>query len=158
LRAVAENVYARVLAQLVQAEGSAQAVARRLRAPEKTMERWLQGRAQMPLRAFLEALKLVVDHEVRDGPLCGAQHAPERLTFKAGPVVAECPKCRSTQFRRADADAPLTYRSRLACLRCEGEIVHGDLVVALTREVARRAGSYVARAKAQRTRRKLSAE
>lgn len=146
---MSENVYARVLAQLVAKESSTQAVASLLHVPEKTLERWMLGRSQMPLRAFLRALDLVVQHEERDGALPSTQPAPEPLTFRAGPVAATCAKCGHEHFRRADPAARPTYRSRLACFGCGTEVVHGDLITALAKEVARRAGSYVARARAR---------
>jgi hypothetical protein len=147
---VSENVYARVLAQLVAKEGaSTQAVAGLLNVPEKTLERWMRGRSQMPLRAFLRALDLVVQHEERDGTLPPSPPVPEPLTFHAGPVVATCAKCGHGRFRRVDLGAPPTYRSMLACLDCGAEVVHADLIAALAKEVARRAGTYVLRARSK---------
>lgn len=136
-----ENVYSRVLRQLIAKEGSAQAVASLLHVPETTLQRWLHGRARMPLRAFLRALEMVGEQEWNE--------SAERLTFKAGPVVAECVQCGHTEFRRADSAARLTYGSTLACCSCDTEIIHGDLIVRLAKEVARRAGTYVARARAR---------
>lgn len=144
-----ENVYSKVLAQLVAKEGSAQAVAHLLNVPEKTLARWMAGRAQMPLRAFLRALDLVVQHEERDGSLVAAAPVAEPLVLKAGPVTASCAKCGHERFRLAEPEKPHTYRSILACLRCGTAIVHGDLVAGLANEVARRAGTYVTRARAK---------
>ena len=84
-----ENVYSRVLAQLVAKESSTQAVANLLHVPEKTLERWMLGRSQMPLRAFLRALDLVVQHEgARRRAAIGAADVPQharlpRLRAKA---------------------------------------------------------------------------
>jgi hypothetical protein len=148
---VSENVYSKVLAQLVAGEGSStQAVASLLNVPEKTLERWMLGRSQMPLRAFLRALELVVQHEQRDATPSPSQPAPEPLRFHAGPVAATCAKCGHERFRRVDPAARATYRSTLACLGCGAEVVHGDLIAGLAREVCRRAGTYVARARARR--------
>jgi len=61
---VAENVYTKVLRQAAAIEASTQALATVLRVPENTLLRWMSGRAQMPLRAFLKALDLVAAHEV----------------------------------------------------------------------------------------------
>lgn len=146
-----ENVYSKVLAQLVAREGSStQAVASLLNVPEKTLERWMLGRSQMPLRAFLRALELVAQHEQRDGTLVASAPEPEPLRFLAGPVPATCAKCGQEHFRRADPSARPTYRSTLACLGCGTEVAHGDLIAALAKEVSRRAGTYVARARARR--------
>jgi hypothetical protein len=142
-----------VLAQLAEKEGSSQAVAALLNVPERTLQRWSLGRAQMPLRAFLRALNLVVEHELRAGPPPEAGKGPERLTFRAGTVLAECAKCQCTEFRRRDAAEPLTYRSVLACTGCAAEVVHSDLIAALARRVAMLAGSYVERAKVRAARR-----
>ena len=148
---MSENVYSKVLAQLVAKEGaSTQAVASLLNVPEKTLERWMLGRSQMPLRAFLRALDLIVQHEERDGTMAPAQPAPDPLIFRAGAVTAACAKCGQERFRRVDPAARATYRSLLACLGCGSEVVHGDLIAALAREVSRRAGTYVARARARR--------
>lgn len=150
-RRVSENVYSKVLAQLVAGEGSStQAVASLLNVPEKTLERWMLGRSQMPLRAFLRALELVVQHEERDGTLVASPPQAEPLRFHAGPVAATCAKCGHDRFRRVDPTTRPTYGSTLACLGCGAEVVHGDLIAALAREVSRRAGTYVARARARR--------
>jgi hypothetical protein len=147
---VSENVYSKVLAQLVaREEGGTQAVAHLLNVPDKTLERWMLGRSQMPLRAFLRALDLVVQHEERDGTTPLGAPAPEPLVFHAGPVIATCAKCGHERFRRADPKARPSYRNMLTCLGCATEIAHGDLIARLAKEVARRAGTYVARARAR---------
>jgi len=148
---VSENVYSKVLAQLVaREEGGTLAVAHLLNVPEKTLERWMLGRSQMPLRAFLRALDLVVQHEERDGHRQTSSPAPEPLVFHAGPVTATCAKCGHERFRRADPTARPSYRSMLVCLGCATAISHADLIAALAKEVSRRAGTYVARARARR--------
>lgn len=129
---MAQNVYTRLLKQLVAIEGSSQAVASLLRVPEGTLIWWMNGRAQMPLRALLKAMDLVAKHELKD--------AEERLTFELGPLRAQCSKCGGGEFRRA-VDAPLTYQSLLACCACGHEVVHGDLVV----QVAKEAGAQQTR-------------
>lgn len=124
---MAENVYTRLLTQLVAIEGSRQAVASLLRVPEGTLTWWMNGRAQMPLRALLKAMDLVAKHELKD--------AEDRLTFEVGPLRARCAKCGGGEFR-GPPGAPLTYRSLLACCACGHEVVHGDLVVQVAREAA----------------------
>jgi hypothetical protein len=146
---VGENVYSKVLAQLVARESSPQAVASLLHVPEKTLERWMLGRSPMPLRAFLRALDLVVQHEEREGAPPSTQPAPEPLMFRAGPVPATCTQCGHERFRRKDPAASATYRSVLACLGCGTEVAHGELIAALAKEVARRAGTYVLRARSK---------
>jgi hypothetical protein len=128
---VAENVYTRLLKQLVAIEGSRQAVASLLRVPEGTLVWWMNGRAQMPLRALLKAMDLVAKHELRD--------QPDRFTFDVGSARARCAGCGATEFRRRDPAAPLTYRSLLACAICGHEVVHADLVVQVAKEAGQQA-------------------
>lgn len=137
---MSESVYTKVLAQLVAKEGSAPAVASLLHVPEKTLQRWMQGSAQMPLQAFLRALNMVVQHERMRGIPQPEPAAP--LVFKVGAVVAQCAECGGHEFRRADPAVPHTYMSVLACLECGTHVVHHELVAALAKEVARRAGTY----------------
>ena len=123
---MAENVYTRVLKQLVAIEGSTQAVASLLRVPEGTLLWWMNGRAQMPLRALLKAMDLVAKHELEE--------PGEKLTFAVGPVRARCVRCGGTEFRPAKPGGALTYTSLLACCGCAREIVHGDLVVQVAKD------------------------
>jgi hypothetical protein len=128
---MAENVYTRLLKQLVAIEGSSQAVAGLLRVPEGTLIWWMNGRAQMPLRALLKAIDLVAKHELKE--------QPERFTFEVGPVRARCAGCGATEFRRRDPDVALTYMSLLACAICGHEVVHGDLVVQVAKDAGQQA-------------------
>ena len=133
---MAENVYTRVLQQAAAIEGSTQALATLLRVPEGTLLRWMSGRSQMALRAFLKAIDLVAKREVQQAAP-PAQPAPvsEALRFNVGPVFACCSGCHGMLFRRADAAQPLTYLSMLACVGCEAEVEHSQLVVQLAKEV-----------------------
>lgn len=148
---MSESIYTRVLAQLVAKEGGTHAVAKLLHVPEKTLQRWMHGSAQMPLQAFLRALEIVVEHERATGPLQPAEAPPEGLVFKAGAVLAQCARCSAHEFRRADPAAPHTYMSVLACLECGTRAVHHELVAELAKEVARRAGSYGSNARKSRS-------
>ena len=134
---MAQNVYTRLLQQLVAIEGSTQAVASLLRVPEGTLVWWLNGRAQMPLRALLKAIDLVAKHELKDHP--------ERFTFEIGPVRARCSGCGATEFRPSDPASRLTYDSTLACAICGHEVSHGELVV----QVAKEASLQASRKKAE---------
>lgn len=146
---MSENIYARILRQLALMESSTQAVASLFNVPEKTLMRWMDGRARMPLRAFMRAIELVVERERLGGPL-PYEGPSERLVFKAGPEIAQCAQCHGEEFRRADPSQPHTYCSVLACIKCGTEVVHGKLVSRLAEQVSLRAGSYVARTRAQR--------
>jgi len=99
-----------VLRQLALTENSTQAVASLFNVPEKTLMRWMDGRARVPLRAFLRALELALERERAAGPL-PFEGRSERLVFKAGPELAHCARCGGEAFRRADPAAPHTYAS-----------------------------------------------
>jgi hypothetical protein len=140
---VAENVYTKVLRQAAAIEASTQALATVLRVPENTLLRWMSGRAQMPLRAFLKAIDLVAAQEVAGSAAPPAQH-DERLHFNLGSTLARCGACGGTQFRRANAAQSLTYTSTLVCCACGADINHGRLVVALAHEVGQLARQRLA--------------
>jgi hypothetical protein len=98
-------------------------------------------------------MSLVVEHELRHGAAAGGDPAAETLSFKVGPVFAQCAKCGAQEFGRADTGAALTYKSMLACRGCGAKTVHGELIVQLAREVSVHARSSLARAKARTLRR-----
>ena len=56
-RRMQEKIITDILRETIRIEGSAQALASRLNAPEGTLARWVAGRAQTPLRAFLAVLE-----------------------------------------------------------------------------------------------------
>src|SRR5438874_7497914 len=62
---VADTVFTRILATALEVEGSSQALANALHVPEGTLQRWMSGRASMPVQAFLKLLKYVELHEAR---------------------------------------------------------------------------------------------
>jgi hypothetical protein len=156
LRGVADNVYTKVLQQAAAIEGSTQALAGILRVPEKTLLRWMSGRAQMPLRAFLKAIDLVAKHETENAAKATAASAQqdEKLSFNLGTVFAHCAACAGTQFRRADPAEPLTYLSALNCTSCGAEVNHGRLVVQLAKEVGQHARERLAALKRLQTARR----
>src|SRR2546428_13721342 len=69
---VADTIHTRALARAAEAEGSTQALAGVLHVPENTLMRWMSGRAQMPLRAFLRLVELLSQHEKKNGGGTGA--------------------------------------------------------------------------------------
>src|SRR5205085_1727056 len=79
-----ETIYTQTLARAAQAEGGTAALASLLHVPEKTLERWMSGRAQTPLRAFFKALERLATHEARGvaAPLPRATGEP--LGFRLG--------------------------------------------------------------------------
>src|SRR5438045_9073288 len=108
---MADNVYTKVLKQAAELEGSSQALAARLRVPENTLVRWMSGRAQMPLQAFLNAMEFVAARNAEQA----APASDEKLSFKIGTVLARCASCEGTELRRADPTQALHYARNLAC-------------------------------------------
>jgi hypothetical protein len=129
------NVYRKLLAQAAQYEGSTQALAGLLRVPEKTLERWMQGKAHMPLRAFYKLMEVLAQHE-QEGAGEELADADAPLTFAIGRQVAQCSSCGGQEFARVDKDGPLRFVHRLRCLSCDTQVVHGDLVAELARRVS----------------------
>jgi len=142
---VAENVYTKVLRQAAEIQGSTQALATLLHAPEHTLLRWMSGRTQMPLRAFFKAIDLVAAHEVASaGNRAPVAPSVQNLQFNAGATFAQCVACGGTQFRQVDPAQPLKYVSALLCRSCGAETTQAQLVMALAREVGQRARERVA--------------
>jgi len=140
---MSDSVYTKVLKQAADLEGSTQALAARLRVPENTLLRWMSGRAQMPLQAFLNAMEFVAAREQQNAEQV-APASDEKLTFKIGPVLARCASCEGTEFRRADPAHPLHYARNLACRSCGTEVKYGTLVVELAKETSIHARSRLA--------------
>lgn len=150
---MAENVYTKVLQQAAHLEGSTQGLAARLRVPENTLLRWMSGRAQMPLQAFLNAMAYVSarEHELA---VHAGEATDEKLSFNVGPMLARCTTCGTTEFRRADPTQSLHYARNLACRSCGTEVNYGQLVVELAKEVSVNARSRLAAIKRQEAARK----
>ena len=60
---MADTIHTRALARAAETEGSTQALAGVLHVPENTLLRWMSGRAQMPLRAFLRLVEVLSQHD-----------------------------------------------------------------------------------------------
>jgi len=148
-----QKIITDVLREAVRIEGSSQALASRLHAPETTLGRWVSGRAQMPLRAFLAVLELVMREEARAAVPADADSAArnaEPLVFRLGPLTARCARCDGTAF--AANGAALRRTSRLRCIDCGEAVVHGDLLAQLARDAV-----HQTRASSARTRRAMNA-
>ena len=148
-----DKIITLVLQQAAQAEGSTQALATRLNAPEPTLIRWMTGRAQTPLRAFLAVIDFLMQKERKSAepPPPPGDAPPETLTFRLGPLLGRCSRCDSTEFRPLRQGA-LRLTSPLACTACGAETVHGDLLAQLARDAVQHS-----RAVAVRTRRAVDA-
>lgn len=146
-----DRMVALILQQAAKAEGSTQALADRLHAPEATLLRWMDGRAQTPLRAFLAVLEFLMQmerksaEELEAAPTLPGQ--PEKLVFPLGPLYARCARCDGTEFRLV-APGPLRLITPLACTSCGEQVVHGNLLAQLAKDAV-----HHSRALAVRTRR-----
>jgi len=65
--------------------------------PEKTLERWMSGRAQTPLRAFLKALERLTTHEANGAAAAAPASDGDPLVFRMGNLLARCVRCDSTE-------------------------------------------------------------
>lgn len=139
-----QTIYTETLSRAAQAEGGTAALASMLHVPEKTLERWMSGRAQTPLRAFLKVLERLTVHEQN-----GASAAPlvkdgEPLSFRIGQLLARCSRCDCTEFDPAEADKPLTLVSALACRACGEKVIHGNLIAHLAQDAVQYAHAMTA--------------
>lgn len=148
-----DKVIPLILQQAAKAEGSTQALANRLNAPEPTLRRWMDGRAQTPLRAFLAVLEFLMQLERRAADAAAPAHpepgTPDKLVFPLGPLRARCARCDATEFRLLVPGA-LRLTSALACTACGAEVVHGNLLAQLAKDAV-----HQSRAVAVRTQRGL---
>jgi hypothetical protein len=131
---MADTLFTQALAKAAEAQGSTQALASLLRVPENTLLRWMSGRAQMPLQAFLKLLELVAQHEIKQPAQSGGAINGEKLRFRIGQLEAHCARCDGHDFKAADPSLPLRYTSALHCCACGERIVHGNLIAQLAKD------------------------
>jgi hypothetical protein len=139
------DIYTDTLARAAEAQGSTQAVASLLHVPENTLLRWMSGRAQMPLQAFLRLVELLSEYEKGGGGYPGAAAAErgDRLVFHMGKLIAHCARCDGTEFLPT-ATEPLKLTSELACCTCGERVIHGDLIAQLARDAVNQSRAYTA--------------
>lgn len=149
-----DKIITLILRRAADAEGSTQALASRLNAPEPTLLRWMDGRAQTPLRAFLAVLEFLMqlERKAANGAADAAAPAadgaqPDKLVFPLGPLLARCARCDGTEFRLVNAGT-LRLTSPLACTGCGASVIHGNLLAQLAKDAV-----HQSRAVAARTRR-----
>jgi hypothetical protein len=147
---VKENVITAVLREAARIDGSTQGLASRLHAPESTLLLWMEGRAQVPLRALLNSIYVIVEWELQtDEPHAGfaaETGAHDKLSVSMGQLAARCSRCDGTEFR-AVGPGELRLTSRLACIACGEEVLHGTLITRLAKELIQHSRSMVARAR-----------
>lgn len=140
---MAETIYTKTLAKAAEIHGSTQSLASFLRVPENTLLRWMSGRAQMPLQAFLKLIDTIAQHE-RAGAARGETVDGKLLTFKMGQLLARCRRCDGTQFALANPDTELKLTSELACRACGEQVVHGDLISELAKDTVQQSRTFTA--------------
>ena len=139
-----QTLYTETLGRAAEAEGGTAALANLLHVPEKTLERWMSGRAQTPLRAFLKLLERLIVHEASGAATAPTVQNGEPLTFCMGQLLARCSRCDGTEFAPAEPDKPLTLRSTLACRACGEKIVHANLIAQLAQDAVQYAHAMTA--------------
>jgi hypothetical protein len=87
---MADTLYTQALARAAEIQGSTQALASLLRVPENTLLRWMSGRAQMPLQAFLKLLEVLAQYERSGGQATLEDTNGEPLSFSLGELAARC--------------------------------------------------------------------
>jgi hypothetical protein len=128
-----ETVCTQALKRAAEAEGGSAALAQVLRVPQGTLERWISGRAQTPLRAFLKVLERLASHEM-NGAAAPLAVNGDPLTFAMGKLLARCSRCDGTEFTPADGAAALKLTGELRCRGCGETVVHGDLIARLAQD------------------------
>ena len=99
----------------------------------------MKGRAQAPLRALLNVIDLIVEWELHSkderGSLAPHMGPDETIVLFKGQFVARCSRCGASNFRLA---LPGEFRltSRLSCLACGEEVLHGTLIARLAKEIS----------------------
>jgi hypothetical protein len=148
------DIYTQTLERAAEAHGSTQALASVLHVPEGTLLRWMSGRAQMPLQAFLRLIVLLSEYEKRGGnyPGAGVTGLGDRLSFRMGKLIAHCARCDGTEFLPADATQPVKLTSELACSACGERAIHGNLIAQLAKDAINQSRAYTA----ARTRRQVA--
>ena|SRR5690348_13322959 len=146
-----DKIITLILQQAAQAEGSTQALASRLNAPEPTLVRWMTGRAQTPLRAFLAVLDFLMQQERKNGEPSGQSERtdvqqPDELVFPLGQLFARCARCDGTEFRLAEPGG-LRLTSWLTCTACQQSVIHGDLLAQLAKDAVHHSRAVAVRAK-----------
>jgi hypothetical protein len=148
---MADTVYSRALVRAAEVEGSTQALAGLLRVPENTLLRWMAGRAQMPVQAFLRVVEIVSAYERRrPAARQPADAQAQALRFKWGQLEAHCARCDGVEFMQADPTLPVRYINELVCCTCAERVIHGELITRLANDAVRHAKAMtVARRKQQ---------
>ena len=131
---MAETLYTRALVRAAEIQGSTQSLASLLRVPENTLLRWMAGRAQMPLQAFLKTIELIAADERKHTPVPLTDATTEKLRFKIGDLEAHCTRCDGHEFVQADPTMPLRYINEIICCACGARDTHGNVISQLAKD------------------------
>src|SRR5690348_7445917 len=115
---VERKIVSAFIEEAVRAEGSTQALASRLNAPQTTLIRWMTGHAQTPLRVFVAVLHFLMELEQKSAarlslPDTSESGADGVLVFPLGPLQARCVRCDGVQFRPLGNRAVEESRQRI---------------------------------------------
>ena len=141
---MADNMYTRALARAAEVQGSTQALASLLRVPENTLLRWMSGRAQMPLQAFLKLLEVLAQYEKTGGQATLEETNGEPLKFNMGEMVARCARCDCTEFVLAEPAPQVKYTSIVACRTCGERTTRGDLIAQVAKDTIQQSRAMLA--------------
>jgi len=132
---LADTIYTRTLVRAAEAQGSTQSLASLLRVPENTLLRWMSGRAQMPLQAFLKLIEVLADHE-KKGVDTTIEECKDGapITVRMGELLARCAKCDGSELAATNGTSRLTFTSEVACRACGERVIYGDLVAQLAKD------------------------
>jgi hypothetical protein len=154
------EMFTRILNEALQLEGSEEALANRLHVPRSTLSRWLSGRAQTSLGAFLVTLQFIRQEErsaaIENETAPPADGPADKLVFPLGKLAARCARCDGTEFRAREG-GKLRLTSVLRCVQCGAEVIHGDLLAQLATDAIHHTRAAVTRARiaSQRSRERL---
>lgn len=146
------NIYTQTLARAAEAQGSTQALASLLHVPESTLLRWMAGRAQMPLQAFLKLISVLIHYEKTGGGYASAGQpaSGDKLVFWMGKLEARCGRCDGSEFIPAAPAQPVKLTSELVCCACGESVIHGNLITQLAKDAVNQSRALTAaRAKRQ---------
>jgi hypothetical protein len=132
---MADTIFTRALARAAEIQASTQALASQLHVPENTLLRWMSGRAQMPVQAFLNVIQFLVQEE-KKGHEARLQDVTEgeKLTFHIGELTGHCARCDCTDFVPAVPTGSLKFTTELVCCSCGERVIHGDLIATLAKD------------------------
>ena len=146
-----DNMYTRALKSAAEIEGDTMALAERLRVPQNTLLLWMNGRSQMPVRAFRAVLDYLMAEEAKGGNygfVClPTQYAADKISLELGRLTARCLNCNGSGFNLPAPGEPLRLTSRLLCGGCGSDTLYGKLVAQLADDAVQQSRAMTIRTK-----------